>query len=62
MVYYQVKEPVCTVVVGTNASEQTGIGTYTDASNTSGLRVKVDQLLDSMIAWHLDAHVKSMFA
>ncbi|KAI0640162.1 hypothetical protein C8Q77DRAFT_114336 [Trametes polyzona] len=38
---------------------QTGIGTYTDASNTSGLRVKVDQLLDSMIAWHLDAHVKS---
>ncbi|KAL1951077.1 hypothetical protein VTO73DRAFT_226 [Trametes versicolor] len=39
---------------------QTGIGTYSSPSaSASPLRSKFDKLLDSMIAWHLDAHVQS---
>ncbi|KAH9854308.1 hypothetical protein C2E23DRAFT_68019 [Lenzites betulinus] len=40
-------------------SNVTGIGTYSSPQAASPLRSKVDQLLDSMIAWHLDSHVQS---
>ncbi|KAH9897659.1 hypothetical protein C8Q73DRAFT_366292 [Cubamyces lactineus] len=37
---------------------QTGIGTYSSHQNVSRLRSKVDQVMDEMFAWHLDAHVQ----
>ncbi|KAI0673865.1 hypothetical protein C8Q78DRAFT_969172 [Trametes maxima] len=37
---------------------QPGIGTYSSPNAATGIRAKVDKLLDQMIAWHLDAHVQ----